>query len=284
MKITKKNVIPMRMKNRLYTSWVSPTGMDCKLIGPETLCFCQHRYKQHKTDFKEIPTERPILLPCRVDKCGCSSYHYVPFNGSQPIRCHCKHPADEHSEVAPFKCKRSSCGKCFGFCSSFTCGCGQTVHDHHMVVETAKEREDRGHPVGQPTPYAAMGGITGFSSLAEGYLRLDPSGAGAPSKEFLSQPILSSDHAFLRSNLQTMVTASLSHNSQGLSDEEKMELESSLRKPEETELEYFERRYKERQGKLYVVPKPLGYLDTKSRSDTASTSADAFQCEGKMKK
>lgn len=32
----------------------------------------------------------------------------------------------------------------------------------------------------------------------------------------------------------------------GLSDEEKMELESSLRKPEETELEYFERRYKER--------------------------------------
>lgn len=47
-----------------------------------------------------------------------------------------------------------------------------------MVVETAKEREDRGHPVGQPTPYAAMGGITGFSSLAEGYLRLDPSGAG----------------------------------------------------------------------------------------------------------
>ena len=32
--------------------------------------------------------------------------------------------------------------------------------------------------VGQATPYQAMGGITGFSSLAEGYLRLDPSGRG----------------------------------------------------------------------------------------------------------
>ena len=72
----------------------------------------------------------------------------------------------------------ANCGKCFGFSSSFTCGCGQPVHAHYMVVETAQEREARGHPLGQATPYAAMGGITGFSSLAEGYLRLDPSGAG----------------------------------------------------------------------------------------------------------
>ena len=47
-----------------------------------------------------------------------------------------------------------------------------------MVVETAEEREARGHPVGQAVPYAAMGGLTGFSSLAEGYMRLDPSGQG----------------------------------------------------------------------------------------------------------
>jgi hypothetical protein len=38
--------------------------MDCILIGPETPCFCQHRYKQHQTDFKEILNTRPILLPC----------------------------------------------------------------------------------------------------------------------------------------------------------------------------------------------------------------------------
>ena len=47
-----------------------------------------------------------------------------------------------------------------------------------MIVETAQEREARGHPLGEAVPYQAMGGITGFSSLAEGYLRLDPSGRG----------------------------------------------------------------------------------------------------------
>lgn len=47
-----------------------------------------------------------------------------------------------------------------------------------MIVETAEEREARGHPLGEATPYAAMGGLTGFSSLAEGNMRLDPSGRG----------------------------------------------------------------------------------------------------------
>lgn len=47
-----------------------------------------------------------------------------------------------------------------------------------MIVETKDEREARGHPTGMDTPYQAMGGITGFSSLAEGYARLDPSGRG----------------------------------------------------------------------------------------------------------
>lgn len=47
-----------------------------------------------------------------------------------------------------------------------------------MIVETAEEREARGHPLGESTPYAAMGGITGFSSMADGYMRLDPSGKG----------------------------------------------------------------------------------------------------------
>ena len=48
-----------------------------------------------------------------------------------------------------------------------------------MIVETKSEREARGHPVGHDgVPYQAMGGITGFSSLADGYMRLDPSGRG----------------------------------------------------------------------------------------------------------
>jgi len=70
------------------------------------------------------------------------------------------------------------CTKCTGFTSSFTCGCGAPVKQHTMIVETGDEREARGHPLGEATPYAAMGGITGFSSMAEGYMRLDPSGKG----------------------------------------------------------------------------------------------------------
>lgn len=47
----------------------------------------------------------------------------------------------------------------------------------------------RGHPVGQDVPYAAMGGITGFSSLMDGYMRLDDSGIGPPALHILEQPI-----------------------------------------------------------------------------------------------
>ncbi|XP_030879669.1 protein FAM221A [Leptonychotes weddellii] len=100
----KKKVLPMRLQNRLFVSWRSPTGMDCKLVGPETLCFCTHRYKQHKTDFETIPQQRPISLSCRVSSCGCRAYLYVPLNGTQPIRCRCKHFADQHSAAPGFLC------------------------------------------------------------------------------------------------------------------------------------------------------------------------------------
>ena len=65
-----------------------------------------------------------------------------------------------------------------GFAAPVTCSCGEPAYRHVTIVETKDEREHRGHPVGYATPYKAMGGLTGFSSLAEGYLRLDPSGRG----------------------------------------------------------------------------------------------------------
>nr|XP_006814066.1 PREDICTED: protein FAM221A-like [Saccoglossus kowalevskii] len=172
----KKTVVAKRMQNRLFVSWTSPDGMDCKLVGPETPCFCTHRYKQHKTDFDELPTERPIHLPCRVKGCKCRAYHYIPLNGSQPIRCQCKHYTDDHSERKPYKCQKGSGCICAAFKSSFTCSCGQPTYVHETIVETKDERQARGHPVGYDVPYAAMGGLTGFSSLAEGYMRLDDSG------------------------------------------------------------------------------------------------------------
>jgi hypothetical protein len=59
-----------------------------------------------------------------------------------------------------------------------TIGCGEPTFNHETLVETKEERQARGHPVGYDVPYKAMGGLTGFSSLADGYLRLDPSGRG----------------------------------------------------------------------------------------------------------
>ena len=74
---------------------------------------------------------------------------------------------------------------CAGFSSSYTCGCGQPYYAHETVVETKEERLARGHPVGQDVPYQAMGGLTGFSSLMEGYMRLDPSGIGSVNKLYV---------------------------------------------------------------------------------------------------
>ncbi|XP_044306727.1 protein FAM221A isoform X1 [Varanus komodoensis] len=192
----KKKILPIRLQNRLYVSWRSPTGMDCKLVGPETPCFCTHRYKQHKTDFEVIPKERPIPVPCKVSQCPCKCYNFVPLNGTQPIRCRCKHFADQHSAGPGFPC--NTCSKCSGFHSCFTCGCGQPAYAHETVVETKEERLAQGKPVGQDVPFAAMGGLTGFSSLAEGYMRLDDSGIGAPSAQFLEFPTTNTDHPFLR--------------------------------------------------------------------------------------
>ena len=57
-----------------------------------------------------------------------------------------------------------------------------------MIIETKDERQARGKPVGLDVPYKAMGGLTGFSSLADGYMRLDDSGVGPPPMEILQQP------------------------------------------------------------------------------------------------
>ncbi|XP_064907393.1 protein FAM221A [Columba livia] len=238
----KRKVLPIRLQNRLYVSWRSPSGMDCKLVGPETLCFCTHRYRQHKTDYEVIPEDRPICVPCRVSRCPCQSYHYVPLNGTQPIRCRCKHFADQHSAAPGFSC--NSCSKCSGFHSCFTCACGQPTYAHETVVETKQERLAQGKPVGQDVPYAAMGGLTGFSSLAEGYMRLDDSGIGAPSAELLESPITSMDHPFLKafqgpsSSAQTVSQIAGSSSATGQV--------SHGKHSEDDDMAYFEKRYQER--------------------------------------
>lgn len=246
----KKRVLPMRLKNRIYTAWTVPSsGMDCKLIGPETPCFCGHRYKQHKTDFAELPTTRPIELPCSAGGCPCPSYQYVPTGaGSQPVRCKCKHEVSQHSPKRGHVC--GACGACSGFRSSYTCPCGRYAYEHEMVAETKAEREARGMPVGRDTPYAAMGGLTGFSSLMDGYARLDPSGAGAPSAAELSEPVSAFDHPFLRANLPAIAAHRRGQAAiAGSSSQDAADLAANMaamRLPGESEMDYYERRYQER--------------------------------------
>ncbi|XP_061520958.1 protein FAM221A [Phycodurus eques] len=176
----KRKMVPQRAKNRLYVSFGVPGGIDCKLVGPETPCFCAHRYKLHKTDFEIIPSERPLLLPCRMKECLCSTYEYLPHIGTIPIRCQCKHLPEHHNETDGHLCKTCDCS---GFRSPYTCGCGQPSFNHQTLVETKSEREARGRPVGQDVPYAAMGGLTGFSSLLDGYIALEASGSSNESND-----------------------------------------------------------------------------------------------------
>jgi hypothetical protein len=137
---------------------------------------------------------------------------------------------------------KSGC-KCAGFKSSYTCNCGEPTYAHTTLVETREEREARGHPVGAvDVPYQAMGGITGFSSLADGYLRLDPSGRGRPSDDFFEQPITSNDNPFLRQ----FATNDMVRNPRTGQMELTKEAKAAERRPDESELDYYERRYKER--------------------------------------
>jgi len=32
-----------KRKNLLYVFWVNSPGFECKTVGPETMCFCNHR-------------------------------------------------------------------------------------------------------------------------------------------------------------------------------------------------------------------------------------------------
>ena len=71
----KKKVFPLRLKNRLYVSWQNSTGRDCKLIGPETKCHCQCRYKNHVTDVTDPNAKGARRLKCK--KCSCKGFMYV---------------------------------------------------------------------------------------------------------------------------------------------------------------------------------------------------------------
>ena len=160
----KKQVASQRA-NRLFVYWTNSQGLECKTIGPFSKCFCDHRYKDHLTD--SLKTKK---VPCKAAKCKCRQFNYVPIYGSNDLKCLCKHSFKEHDSSTK-KCERAKC-KCTNFSSTHSCSCSFHYNNHSTSFYTRDERLAMGKSVdnlgGGGEMYAALGGLTDFSDLADG--------------------------------------------------------------------------------------------------------------------
>lgn len=162
----KRNIAAKR-GNRLFVYWTNEQGVECKTIGPFSKCFCDHRYRDHETD--NVKTKR---VPCKVPKCKCRHFNYVPIYGSNDLKCLCKHSFKEHNPQTK-TCSRSGC-RCQAFSSTHSCSCSLHYNVHTTTFETKDERVARGKPIGGfegDNMYAALGGLTDMSSLVDGVER-----------------------------------------------------------------------------------------------------------------
>lgn len=157
----KKKVAEAR-KNHLYVYWVNTKGVDCKAIGPESMCFCGHRFKMH--NFDNVKTKK---VDCKDKLCKCKLFEYVPVHGSNDVKCLCKHSYSLHDNITR-KCTKPGC-KCIEFGSKFTCNCSYPFDEHMTIIESREERISRGKNVdpswlgGNLT--AGMGGLNSFTGL-----------------------------------------------------------------------------------------------------------------------
>lgn len=157
----KKKVAESR-KNHLYVYWVNLKGNDCKAIGPESMCFCGHRFKNH--NFDNVKTKK---VDCKETKCKCKLYEYIPVHGSNDVKCLCKHSFRDHDNLTR-KCVKLNC-KCNGFSSKMTCNCTYPFDDHSTIIETREERQLRGKNVDpgwmSNNLTAGIGGLNSFTSM-----------------------------------------------------------------------------------------------------------------------
>ena len=133
----KKNM-KNKKRDHLYVYWINSTGFECKVIGPESMCFCNHRYKYH--DYNNTNNKK---IKCK--KCQCKCYEHVPCYGANDVKCLCHHSYREH-DLFSRTCNRRNC-KCQKFNSKFTCNCGEGYDTHKTVIYTREERIKDGKPV-----------------------------------------------------------------------------------------------------------------------------------------
>ena len=133
--------VSQKNKNRLYLCWKNSHQLECKMIGPETKCFCNHRFKDH--EYLDPKGKRPY---CKAPKCKCKCFDYIPTHGAYDFKCLCKHSFKEH-DCLTRKCTRPNCKNCQGFMSTWTCSCGSKFIEHETVIETYEERKLKGKAV-----------------------------------------------------------------------------------------------------------------------------------------
>jgi len=164
-----KNDLRKNAKNRVYTSWRNAKGMDCKMIGPASMCLCGHRYRDHNY---VNPVNKKVH--CKASKCTCPCFYSVPVHGSQDFKCLCKGSYTDHDPVTK-KCPKGKTGSSTGkFSSTWSCSCQQKFNDHTTVFETREERIALGKPVDDMNRMMGElgaltgGGLSNFSSLVDG--------------------------------------------------------------------------------------------------------------------
>ena len=159
----KKKVSSARA-NHLYVFYSNAKGEECKAIGPSSLCFCKHRYRNHNFDNVENK-----FVNCK--KCKCKLFNYIPVHGSLDIKCNCHHSYEVHDPVSK-KCTK--CSNCSKFSSNYSCECGLPYDKHFTLIETRKERMQKGKKVDEGNNL--VGGIGGLNSFSNN--------AGANYKEY----------------------------------------------------------------------------------------------------
>ena len=151
-----KKKVAYARANHLYVFYVNSKGLECKSIGPSSLCFCKHRFRNH--NFDNIKTKK---LNCK--NCKCQMFNYIPVHGSLDIKCSCHHSYEDHDPNTK-KCLKGC--KCVKFSSNYTCDCRQPYDMHHTQIETREERMKKGKTVDSgDCMVAGAGGLTSFGGM-----------------------------------------------------------------------------------------------------------------------
>jgi len=163
---------------RLAATWAIEMGMYCvwrsddarcvdfcSRIGRDHRCFCGHRMRAHDVASLSRRGQPPA---CVVENCRCTSFDFIPSRPEEvgdwhllrrrgfdvrtwTVKCRCGHSHTKHARIAgrARRCRERGC-QCSGFDAPSQCVvCERPLRDHRTVVETERERRERGLPVGE---------------------------------------------------------------------------------------------------------------------------------------